>query len=301
MHAPIGALMTGQPIELAYALALISTDDSLSVFPRWVNYAFPGVEQVLRQLRGVACSEGCDFCRAHLDAKQALKRWFGFDSFLNVCWGVVAGGCCSAAIGGRSLLVVFPTGGGKSLTFQLPALIAGELQSALTVVISPLQSLMKDQVDNLLAAGIARAVTINGLLDPIERAKAIAQVANGSASILYISPESLRSRTIERLLQGRMISRFVIDEAHCFSAWGHDFRPDYLYIGRFIRELSRSKLRAEPIPISCFTATAKYQVVEDIREYFKRYLARIIHEPRGTRINSEIARVNFVDLMSSRC
>lgn len=81
LHAPIGALMTGQPIELAYALALISTDDSLSVFPRWVNYAFPGVEQVLRQLRGVACSEGCDFCRAHLDAKQALKRWFGFDSF----------------------------------------------------------------------------------------------------------------------------------------------------------------------------------------------------------------------------
>lgn len=132
-------------------------------------------------------------------------------------------------------------------------------------------------MDNLLAAGIARAVTINGLLDPIERAKAIAQVANGSASILYISPESLRSRTIERLLQGRMISRFVIDEAHCFSAWGHDFRPDYLYIGRFIRELSRSKLRAEPIPISCFTATAKYQVVEDIREYFKRYLGLDLH------------------------
>jgi ATP-dependent DNA helicase RecQ len=93
---------------------------------------------------------------------------------------------------------------------------------------------MKDQVDNLEKAGITDAVTINGLLDPIERAKSFERVEDGSASILYISPESLRSRTIERLILGRKISRFVIDEAHCFSSWGQDFRVDYLYIGDFI-------------------------------------------------------------------
>ncbi|NLB42376.1 MAG: RecQ family ATP-dependent DNA helicase, partial [Clostridiales bacterium] len=138
----------------------------------------------------------------------------------------------------------------------------------LTVVISPLQSLMKDQVDNLENAGIVDAVTINGLLDPIERAKSIERVEDGSASILYISPESLRSRTIERLLLGRNVVRFVIDEAHCFSSWGQDFRVDYLYIGDFIKSYQEKKNMDESIPVSCFTATAKPKVIEDIWDYF---------------------------------
>ena len=100
---------------------------------------------------------------------------------------------------------------------------------------------MKDQVDNLNAIGINEAVTVNGLLDPIERANALERVANGSATLLYISPEQLRSRTIEKLLVSRNVARFVIDEAHCFSAWGQDFRVDYLYIGDFIRELQKQK------------------------------------------------------------
>lgn len=123
-----------------------------------------------------------------------------------------------AAVLQQSLLAVFPTDGGKSITFQVPVLMAGEYSKALTVIISPLQSLMKDQVDNLEQRDITEAVTINGLLDPIERQKSLERVADGSASLLYISPESLRSRTIERLLLGRNIARFVIDEAHCFSA-----------------------------------------------------------------------------------
>ena len=98
--------------------------------------------------------------------------------------------------------------------------MSGEQVKGLTVVISPLQSLMKDQVDNLRKNNITDAVTINGLLDPIERAKSFESVENGSASILYISPESLRSKSIERLLLGRKVVRFVIDEAHCFSSWG---------------------------------------------------------------------------------
>ncbi len=132
---------------------------------------------------------------------------------------------------------------------------------------------MKDQVDNLEKVGITEAVTINGLLDPIERAKSIERVENGSASILYIAPESLRSRTIERLLLGRNVVRFVIDEAHCFSAWGQDFRVDYLYIGDFIKSFQEKKNMEDGIPVSCFTATAKQKVIEDIRSYFKEKLS----------------------------
>ena len=116
--------------------------------------------------------------------------------------------------------------------------MSGEQVKGLTVVISPLQSLMKDQVDNLRKNNITDAVTINGLLDPIERAKSFESVENGSASILYISPESLRSKSIERLLLGRKVVRFVIDEAHCFSSWGQDFRVDYLYIGDYLKTAS---------------------------------------------------------------
>ena len=151
--------------------------------------------------------------------------------------------------------------------------MAGRNTKGLTVVISPLQSLMKDQVDNLEKNGITESVTINGLLDPIERGKSFERVEDGSASILYISPESLRSKTIERLLLGRNIVRFVIDEAHCFSAWGQDFRVDYLYIGDFIKQLEEKKNLLDPIPVSCFTATAKQKVIEDISQYFEQKLS----------------------------
>ncbi|MBP1762272.1 MAG: ATP-dependent helicase, RecQ family, partial [Firmicutes bacterium] len=156
---------------------------------------------------------------------------------------------------------------------QVPALMQGKNVRGLTVVISPLQSLMKDQIDNLEKLGITDAVTINGLLDPIERAKSIERVEDGSASILYIAPESLRSNTIERLLLGRNVVRFVIDEAHCLSSWGQDFRVDYLYIADFIKILQEKKHLEEGIPVSCFTATAKPKVVEDICQYFKDNLS----------------------------
>lgn len=142
----------------------------------------------------------------------------------------------------------------------------------LTVVISPLQSLMKDQVDNLADKGITDAVTINGLLDPITRALSIQRVQEGDASLLYIAPEMLRSKTIERILMVRHVVRFVIDEAHCLSSWGQDFRVDYLYIGKFIQEYQQKKGCRNSIPVSCFTATAKQKVVQDICDYFKRTL-----------------------------
>ena len=225
----------------------------------------------MRVLRNTSCHE-CTYCKSRLNPLGYLGKYFGYPSFRKYNDEPLQENAVTAAVEHKSLLAIFPTGGGKSLTFQIPALMAGETERALTVVISPLQSLMKDQVDNLAKRGIAEAVTINGLLSPIERAEAIERVESGIASILYISPESLRSVTIERLFLSRHIDRFVIDEAHCFSAWGQDFRVDYLYIGDFIRELQEKKGHGCKIPVSCFTATAKQKVISDIKEYFKNKL-----------------------------
>ncbi|MDR1060118.1 MAG: RecQ family ATP-dependent DNA helicase, partial [Clostridiales bacterium] len=258
--------------ELAYALALIAAGDRHSVTPPWVAINYPNVERAIRLLRNSPCAGGCAYCESALDARAELKRIFGYDSFREYDGAPLQESAAKAAVRGKSLLAVFPTGGGKSVTFQLPALMAGEAARALTVVISPLQSLMKDQVDNLERLGIADAVAISGLQNQIERSEAIGRVASGLASILYISPEQLRSRTIEHLLLSRHVARFVIDEAHCFSAWGQDFRVDYLYIGDFIRELREKKGGKDAIPVSCFTATAKQKVISDIRDYFRKKL-----------------------------
>ncbi len=270
-NSDISNLIGSFPIELAYCLSLIYSGDRYSIIPHWVHRNFPAVESVMRRLRGVPCGS-CEYCNSAHDLLSNLKRYFGYDGFRSYNGEPLQEKAARAAVDNKSLIAVFPTGGGKSVTFQLPALMAGESCRGLTVVISPLQSLMKDQVDNLISKGISDAVTINGMLDPIERAQAIDNVQSGSASILYISPESLRSRTIEKLLLDRHVSRFVIDEAHCFSAWGQDFRVDYLYIGDFIRELQEKKHLAEPIPVSCFTATAKQKVISDIRDYFRNKL-----------------------------
>ena len=257
------------PIELAYVLAMLDAEDSTSILPGWVTMNFPAVFSIIKALRATECAARCFYCKSELNIHKRLKQFFGYDNFRTYDGESLQEQAVQAAVDNKSILAIFPTGGGKSITFQLPALIAGATTKALTVVISPLQSLMKDQVDNLERQGIADAVTINGLLDPIERAEAIERVESGLATLLYISPESLRSKTVERLFLKRHIARFVIDEAHCFSAWGQDFRVDYLYIGKFIRELQEKKRLDYPIPVSCFTATAKQKVISDIREYFK--------------------------------
>lgn len=260
------------PCELAYALALIDTTDLSSITPAWVLRNYPNVEYVIRLLRHTNCEERCEYCNQKLDVHYNLQRYFGYNQFRTYEGEPLQEESVRAAVNGKSLLAIFPTGGGKSLTFQLPALMEGASVHGLTVVISPLQSLMKDQVDNLDERGITGAVTINGLLDPISRALAIQRVLEGDASLLYIAPEMLRSKTIERILMARHVVRFVIDEAHCFSSWGQDFRVDYLYIGKFISEYQKKKRLTTPIPVSCFTATAKQKVVQDICDYFKQTL-----------------------------
>lgn len=269
---PLTDYISQHPIELAYCLALINCQDRYSITPPWVLLHFPHIELLMHRLRNTPCLMGCDYCNQAFDIHRGLKKFFGFDSYRTYNSQPLQENAVQAAIEGKSILAVFPTGGGKSITFQVPALMSGEQVKGLTVIISPLQSLMKDQVDNLRKNNITDAVTINGLLDPVERAHSFERVEDGSASMLYISPESLRSKTIERLLLNRNIVRFVIDEAHCFSSWGQDFRVDYLYIGDYLKQLQQKKGLPHPIPVSCFTATAKQKVVEDICAYFKEKL-----------------------------
>lgn len=271
-HADLEKLAHQYPCELAYALSLIDTTDYRSITPRWVLRNYPDVEYVMKVLRHSHCEEGCPYCNSILDIHSNLKYFFGYDHFRSFEGENLQEKAVKAAVDRESLLTIFPTGGGKSLTFQLPALIEGRTVHGLTVVISPLQSLMKDQVDNLAERGILDAVTINGLLDPITRALSIQRVQDGEASLLYISPEMLRSKTIERILLARNVVRFVVDEAHCFSSWGQDFRVDYLYIGKFISEYQKKKGCKYSIPVSCFTATAKQKVIQDICDYFKQTL-----------------------------
>lgn len=273
----LAKIISEHPIELAYCLSLINSfvndKKNHSITPPWVLKNYPEVERIMFRLRNKPCVSGCSYCNTALDIHKGLKRLFGFDSFRTYGGEPLQEKAVKAAVDHKSILAVFPTGGGKSITFQVPALMSGESAKGLTVIISPLQSLMKDQVDNLERIGITDAVTINGLLDPIERAKSFERIEDGSASMLYISPESLRSKTIERLILGRKIVRFVIDEAHCFSSWGQDFRVDYLYIGDFIKSIQEKKNLEDGIPVSCFTATAKQKVIEDIRDYFKEKLS----------------------------
>ncbi|WP_433835773.1 RecQ family ATP-dependent DNA helicase [Flavobacterium anhuiense] len=270
-------LISENPIELAYCISLIHSfilhKKVHSITPPWVLKNYPEVERIMLLLRSKPCLTGCNYCNNALNIHKGLKKFFGFDSYRTYGGEPLQEKAVKAAVKNKSVLAVFPTGGGKSITFQVPALMSAENSKALTIIISPLQSLMKDQVDNLEKNGITEAVTINGLLDPIERAKSIERIEDGSASILYISPESLRSKTIEKLILGRKTARFVIDEAHCFSSWGQDFRVDYLYIGDFIRLIQEKKNLEDSIPVSCFTATAKQKVIEDIRDYFREKLS----------------------------
>lgn len=282
------------PVELSYALAIISTEKNNSLLPPWILKAYPKVEEILWNLRNKSCAS-CNFCENHLSPIKALKRYFGYDSFRKFDGFSLQEEAVKASLKNESIITIFPTGGGKSLAFQLPALMINENVKGLTVVISPLQSLMKDQVDSLTEKGINSAVTINGLLSPLERQQAIKQVKYGNASILYIAPESLRNKRIQNLLLGRQIARFVIDEAHCFSTWGHDFRVDYQYIGDYIKEFIEIKGLKGPVPVSCFTATAKKQVIDDIKVYFKDKLdlKMEVIQAYGTRKNLTYEVIKF--------
>ena len=259
---------------LAYALAWLSVSGGNSVMPPWVRHQFPEAGQLVRKLRDTPCTDtACIWCRERHDAQRELTRWFGFDRFrpkpTDENGQSMQQSITEAAMAGEHVLAILPTGTGKSVCYQIPALSRYDKTGALTVVISPLVALMADQVKGLEARGIGSCVTINGLLSMPERADALDRVRLGDAGILIISPEQLRSVAVRRVLKQREIGAWVLDEAHCLSKWGHDFRPDYRYVGRFIRENAGN----DPVqPVLCLTATAKPDVMAEIVDYFQKEL-----------------------------
>lgn len=264
---------TGLGWPMAYALAWISIAGGDSVMPPWVRAQFPDAAQLVKDLRDTNCRDPqCAYCAEHNNPARALERWFGFPSFrpepTDEDGRPLQEKIVATAMDGDHLLGILPTGTGKSICYQIPALSRYDKTGALTVVISPLVALMADQVQGLVRAGISSAVTVNGLLSLPERQDALDKVRLGDAAILLISPEQLRSTTVRSVLAQRDVGLWVLDEAHCVSKWGHDFRPDYRYVSRFIKESSGS----EPAPVLCLTATAKPDVVQDIRSHFQERL-----------------------------
>ena len=179
--------------------------------------------------------------------RELLKTHFGFDDFLPLQEEIIA-----SILDGRDTLVLMPTGGGKSLCYQLPALQF----EGLTLVVSPLIALMKDQVDALRANGIA-AGFINSALTRSELRRVQDQARRGSLKILYVAPERLAVSGFRSFLEALRVDLVAVDEAHCISEWGHDFRPDYRRLGGLRRDLSG-------VPFAALTATATERVRADI-------------------------------------
>ena len=264
---------------LAYCLAWLKVAGHNSVIPPWVRHRFNDVVPILRELRDVPCnSPSCGWCRDTHNPVKQLQRFFGYPAY-RATPATPDGTSLQEAIvrfgmGGKSQLAILPTGGGKSLCYQIPALARNFRRGVLTIVISPLQALMKDQIDGLsLKTGTMFAAAIYGMLTPPERGEILERVRLGDIAILYVSPEQLRNKSLADAISQREIGCWVFDEAHCLSKWGHDFRPDYLYAARFIREFAMKQQSPIP-PIACFTATAKRDVMEEITDHFRRELGQ---------------------------
>lgn len=249
------------------------------MLPPWVREQFQNVSTVLSQLRDIPCNKPeCSYCHEMHNPVSQLQRYFGFSAFRNKPeakdGGSLQQAIVQAAMCDQPLLAILPTGGGKSLCFQLPALVRYQRRGVLTIVISPLQALMKDQVDNLRnKTGAPNAAALYGMLTAPERGEVLQGIEMGDIAILYVSPEQLRSVSFKKAINLREIGCWVFDEAHCLSKLGHDFRPDYLYAARFIKEFAQHQRTAIP-PVQCFTATAKLDVKEEIVDYFRAHLGQ---------------------------
>src|SRR3954469_12034097 len=183
---------------------------------------------------------------------EALDRYWGYTSFRPLQREAMA-----AILDGRDSVVVLPTGGGKSLCFQAPALVKSQARGGLALVVSPLISLMKDQVDTLVENGIA-AACYNSSLSSDEKAAVSAGIRERRYALLYVSPERLAGEGSESFLQKiGDIGYIAVDEAHCISQWGHDFRPEY-------RQLGAIRSRFPGVALHAFTATATARVRRDI-------------------------------------
>jgi ATP-dependent DNA helicase RecQ len=196
---------------------------------------------------------------ARPEALAALRELFGHDQFREGQVDVI-----ERMLDGVDTLAIIPTGGGKSLTYQLPAM----LLPGVTLVVSPLIALMKDQVESAPASVRDRITLINSDIDAEERRRRLNLVRNGDIKLLYVAPERMLDPTLRRSLMDAGLARIVIDEAHCISLWGHDFRPDYLTIPLALRDLGQP-------PVLAVTATATPEIAEQIATALGRALETV--------------------------
>lgn len=221
------------------------------------------------------------------DAHDTLHTYFGHDAFRDGQEAVING-----LLDGRSMLAVFPTGGGKSLCYQLPALHLEEL----TLVISPLIALMKDQVDALRSKGIA-AARLDSTLSTEAYQAVMDQLRSGRLKLLYIAPERIASEAFRKQLKTLNIELVAIDEAHCISEWGHNFRPDYLKLAKLCRTLRVPR-------VLCLTATATPAVSRDIRKAFRikkaDHIQRSFHRPNLHLSVTPISAAERIDYLDTR-
>lgn len=255
--------------SLGYALSWLKVSGGNSVLAPWVRHQFPETARLIAELRDHDCgSTECRYCQDTLNPEAQLQRYFKLPTFRDVK-GFDGGqrAVVQSGMEGLHTLAVLPTGGGKSLCYQLPALNRYYRNGGLTIIVSPLQSLMKDQLDGLEKKGATCAAMLNGLVEVVERAQILDKIALGDIGILFVAPEQFRNTSFINAISQRQINGWVFDEAHCLSKWGHDFRPDYLYAVKFIAE--HSKNNGTVAPVSCFTATAKPDVLADITHHFR--------------------------------
>ncbi|HEX8219441.1 MAG TPA: ATP-dependent DNA helicase RecQ [Chloroflexia bacterium] len=214
--------------------------------------------------------------RAALDLEAELLRLFGYREFRGRQKEII-----SQVLQGTDTIVVMPTGAGKSLCYQLPAM----LLPGTTLVISPLIALMKDQYDNLPSDVYERTTFINSSLDVEELGQRMSEIIAGKYKLVYCAPERLRQQQFTEALRRARISMLVVDEAHCVSMWGHDFRPDYLFIGKCLPQLGHPTLFA-------LTATATPEMREEIGEQLGRKLKPIVASVFRPNLFYEVEELN---------
>jgi ATP-dependent DNA helicase RecQ len=210
---------------------------------------------------------------------EALRETFGYESFLPGQAAIL-----NAVLRGEDVLALMPTGSGKSLCYQLPAL----LLPGTTLLISPLIALMKDQLDGLPQAVRRHATVINSQVERDELERRLAGIAAGRYKLIYAAPERLRQQTFLYALKRVGLARFVVDEAHCVSLWGHDFRPDYLFIAKALTYLSTDGAR---VPVLALTATATPEVRDNIAVALGRDLLVVNRGVFRPNLRYEVMRV----------
>ncbi|MEJ6661381.1 MAG: RecQ family ATP-dependent DNA helicase, partial [Bacteroidia bacterium] len=228
-----------------------------------------------------------------VDLKKSLKEFFGFDSFKGMQEEVI-----STIMQGNDCFVIMPTGAGKSLCYQLPALIS----PGTAIIISPLIALMKNQVDAIRGFGESESIAhfLNSSLTKTQSEKVKADVASGKTKMLYVAPETLKKDETIEFLRSVTVSFVAVDEAHCISEWGHDFRPEYRRIKQIVKEI-------DDVPMVALTATATPKVQLDIQkslnmqdaEVFKSSFNRdnLYYEvlPKGSKAQTMKDLISFVN------